>query len=85
MISLTYSFRVSVSSISNIIRDTCKILWRELQGIVFPQPSEELWLTISERFAKRWDFPNCIGAIDGKHVVIQVRTYAYDLKNSQTG
>jgi hypothetical protein len=32
------------------------------------QPSKKRWLEISERFLKNSDFPNCIGAIDGKHV-----------------
>jgi Plant transposon protein. len=26
---------------------------------------------VSEEFGKRWNFPNCIGAIDGKHVEIK--------------
>lgn len=34
-------------------------------------PTEEDWTTIGEQFWNRWQFPNCIGAMDGKHVVIQ--------------
>jgi len=32
------------------------------------QPIKKRWLEISERFLKNSDFPNCIVAIDGKHV-----------------
>ena len=36
-----------------------------------PVPSEVEWETIAEDFFVRWNFPNCTGAIDGKHVMIQ--------------
>lgn len=29
------------------------------------------WLTIAEQFEKMWNFPHCLGALDGKHVVLQ--------------
>ena len=29
------------------------------------------WQRIEHRFSTQWNNPNCIGAIDGKHVVIQ--------------
>ncbi|KAL4154135.1 hypothetical protein QTP88_001968 [Uroleucon formosanum] len=35
-------------------------------------PSNALeWKLISDNYNKRWNFPHCIGALDGKHVVIQ--------------
>jgi len=29
------------------------------------------WLTIAEQFEKMWNFPHCLGALDGKHGVLQ--------------
>ena len=29
------------------------------------------WQRIADEFEEKWDFPNCIGAIDGKHVVLR--------------
>lgn len=29
------------------------------------------WLNLAENFNNRWNFPHCVGAIDGKHVVLQ--------------
>nr|CAI5846090.1 unnamed protein product [Callosobruchus analis] len=36
-----------------------------------PSPTEEIWKTVEKNFCELWNFPNCIGAIDGKHVVIE--------------
>ena len=36
-----------------------------------PVPSEDKWKSIADEFYERWNFHNCIGAIDGKHVMIQ--------------
>ena len=40
-------------------------------GTYMPRPTEDDWRGIAERFFAKWNFPNCIGAIDGKHIVIQ--------------
>lgn len=34
-----------------------------------PGNTEE-WLAISDEFEKKWNFPHCIGALDGKHIAI---------------
>ena len=33
--------------------------------------TESEWLKISDDFFKKWQFPHCIGAMDGKHIAIQ--------------
>lgn len=33
-----------------------------------PQPTTETWLQISDVFYEKTNFPNCLGAIDGKHI-----------------
>jgi hypothetical protein len=33
--------------------------------------TEEEWKEVSNEFLIRWNFPHCIGAMDGKHVAIK--------------
>ena len=31
----------------------------------------ESWKNVADGFFTRWNFPNCMGAIDGKHIAIR--------------
>ena len=33
-----------------------------------PEPTVEMWLDMAEKFYTQTNFPNCIGAVDGKHI-----------------
>ena len=55
-----------------IFYETCDILWTVLNKEYIPFPStEDEWKRISHQFWMTWQFPNCLGAVDGKHVRIQ--------------
>ncbi|XP_066444802.1 uncharacterized protein [Eleutherodactylus coqui] len=66
--SLHLQFRVVKSTIIKIVRCTCSIIWQKLQPIVMPSPSEETWHRVAAGFLTVAKFPNCLGAVDGKHV-----------------
>ncbi|XP_018357375.1 PREDICTED: uncharacterized protein LOC108757457 [Trachymyrmex cornetzi] len=71
MISLHYLYRVGKSTVPKIIMETTEALWQILQPQVLPPPTVQTWTKIAEDFTNKWNFPNCVGAIDGKHVVVQ--------------
>lgn len=72
--SLSYQYLIGLTTAANIIAETCQAIWENLSPIVLPEEiSETEWLTIAKDFEEKWNFPHCIGAIDGKHIIIEVR------------
>lgn len=69
--ALAHSYRMGYSTVNTIVNETCAAIWKHLQPLVMPKPTPELWTKIEEEFKTKWNFPNCIGAIDGKHVNIR--------------
>ena len=59
--------------LGKIIRETCIALWKILleNNYIKAPSSKEEWRKIAEEFETSWNFPNCIGVMDGKHIVIQ--------------
>ena len=68
---IVYNFRIGVLVARQIILDVCTAIWDALTSIHLPVPSEVEWHTIADDFLARWNFCNCIGAMDGKHIMIQ--------------
>ncbi|XP_011698161.1 PREDICTED: uncharacterized protein LOC105456082 [Wasmannia auropunctata] len=71
MTSISYSFRIAHNTISKIIADTCIAIWNCLKDEVFLEPTTANWEHISAEYESICQFNHCIGAPDGKHVVIQ--------------
>ncbi|CAH1962237.1 unnamed protein product [Acanthoscelides obtectus] len=65
---LHYNFHIGRSTASNIIQEVCETIWIELADKVIPQCSTEKWIEIAKGFQTCAQFPNCIRAIDGKHI-----------------
>ncbi|KAM7309617.1 uncharacterized protein ISCGN_006618 [Ixodes scapularis] len=69
--SLSRQFRLGHSSVNDLIHETCTALYEELKEDFIRTPkTEEEWLDVISGFAQKWQFPNCAGALDGKHVCI---------------
>jgi hypothetical protein len=43
----------------------------KMLNIVIPPPSMDNFRKISQKYLSSWNFPNCVGAIDGKHIRIK--------------
>jgi hypothetical protein len=70
--SLAFQFRMDRSTVCNIICESSATIWEGLQPswVQIPRNAAE-WKNVSDQFQSMWNFPKCVGTIDGKHIVIQ--------------
>ena len=68
--SLSFSYRMGLTSVHRIISETSLHIWQVLfeEGFVRAPKTPSEWVKIANEFERRWNFPNCCGAIDGKHI-----------------
>ena len=83
--SLSFSYRVEKSTVSQIVSETSLAIYEVLKDPFMKKPSTaEDWMNISDGFEESWNFPHCIGAIDGEHIRIEcpklTGTYYYNYK-----
>ena len=70
--SLSFSYRIGRSTLSNILRETCDAIYTCLSGTYLSPPTNKTdWQNISDDFENTWNLPHVLGAIDGKHIRIQ--------------
>lgn len=69
--SIHDEFRVGLSTCHSIIQEVCDTIWDVTSPIFLPHPDVEALKRIAEDFFEKWQMPNCIGAIDGRHMKIK--------------
>lgn len=65
------TFKMGLSTVRKIVLDTCEVIWDVLCSIYISLPNTHEWEKIADDFGNIWNLPNCVGAIDGKHVSIR--------------
>lgn len=82
---LQYSFRIAATTIGGIVRDVCKNIWMYMKDVCIAPLTEDRWKETINGFKKTAQFPNCLGAVDGKHIRIikpaQSGSAYYNYKN----
>ena len=71
MHTLAYAFRVGHSTVAVIVVETSFAIFEALKKDYISPPGTEKLKRIAADFYRTWNFPNCVGAIDGKHIAIQ--------------
>uniref|UniRef100_A0A0K8UY09 Putative nuclease HARBI1 n=1 Tax=Bactrocera latifrons TaxID=174628 RepID=A0A0K8UY09_BACLA len=76
---------MGASTVGQIVKEVVNVIWEVLHPIHMKVPDESDFLKITDDFKNLWDFPNCIGSIDGKHVRVQSPAHSgtmyYNYKN----
>ena len=61
------------SKVKQIILETCNALWSLLQSNYLPTKIAKDWSTVADSFLHKYNFPNCISALDGRLIEINDR------------
>ena len=69
--SVADSYRLGKSTVNGILYETCAAIWTVLKDDYLRSPTTEEWYQIAQENWQYWNFPMCIGSIDGKHVTIK--------------
>lgn len=65
--SVAISYRMHKSTLSGILKETLPAIWECLSPVVLKAPTPEQREAIRQEFEQKWNFPDAIDSIDGKH------------------
>lgn len=87
--SLSFQFRISRADISYIVKDVCAAIVKHMGPHFLKVPScPKEGLAVASKFKQKWHYPNCIGAIDGKHIIMEppfnAGSYFYNYEHSHS-
>ncbi|CAH1991371.1 unnamed protein product, partial [Acanthoscelides obtectus] len=69
--AISDAFKIGTSTVHYIIAEVCTAIWDKLASIHMPEPTTNLFLRSSTLYMQKWNLPNCVGAIDGKHIRVK--------------
>ncbi|CAI6359803.1 unnamed protein product [Macrosiphum euphorbiae] len=73
-VSLSYSTRIAKNTIGGIVMETVNAIISCLIKDYLKIPdTQEKWVKIAADLYDMWQFPNCLGAMDGKHITFRPR------------
>lgn len=74
-VSLAFNYRLGKTTVGRSVHIVCAAIEKKMMELFLPKPTVNTWKEVAQGFWEKWNFPNCLGALDGKHVVIQYSNY----------
>lgn len=71
LISLAFSYPLGHTTVMNSVHMVCAAIEKLMMQSFLPRPTADSWTEEAQRFWLKWNFPNGLRALDGKHIVIQ--------------
>nr|XP_057926689.1 uncharacterized protein LOC131128123 [Doryrhamphus excisus] len=81
LISLAFSYRLGHSTVIQSVHMVYAAIEKLMMEDFLPRPTQESWKEVARGFWDKWNFPNCLGAIEGKKV--NIRTPAHSKSQSR--
>lgn len=69
LVSLAFSYHLGCTTVINSVHMVCAAIAVMMERLL-SRPAQDTWKEVAQGFWEKWNFPNCQGAIDGKHVTI---------------
>ena len=69
--SLLFNFRIGRSTVCEISNEVPKQIWNVISPVSMAVPkTHSKWKKLADDFWNLWNFPLCLGAVDGKYCAI---------------
>lgn len=69
--SLSFQYNAHRTTVSKIVRNCLRSIIKHFLHKAIPKPTTETFKGNIRDFFTKWNYPNCCGAIDGKHIKVR--------------
>ncbi|XP_046384595.1 uncharacterized protein LOC124154737 isoform X2 [Ischnura elegans] len=65
--SLSFSTRIAHNTLSKIIPEVLQVIIDSMREYIKIPTTPEEWKEVSRGYEEQWNFPHCLGSVDGNH------------------
>ena len=70
--ALSFQFQVGYQTVGKKMAEVVAIIWNRMAAVYMAVPNNaNEWRVQWANFWAKWQFPHCLGALDGKHILIR--------------